>query len=527
MSFSLRREREAIEVRRKRKAGVEALFGALILGVIATAAVLEAVRWKFGPGLEGNGWLFPAGSIALATSFAAYGGIWLAFSRRIDTLRKMHTEAVALSQRDSLTGTYMRDHFVRKLKAELSEAGRFGHAALLVFDIDHFKQFNDTHGHSFGDQVLQFFTASVREALPGATIGRLGGDEFALFLRHSDPLTRTYLDSACQTLLALLASGLAVGPRRLAITASIGIALAPEHGKSCATLMSKADMAMYLSKKNGRACWTYFDETMLTDARNERALERELRAAILLGHFRIAYQPIVDGKGEVVAMEALLRWQHQLRGTIAPDVFIPIAEQSSLIHDLGLMVLEMVCRDMPLLPAVPINVNISAKQLRLPDLLAQYLAILATHGIDPSQIVIEITESASLTANAKIIAAITAIRAAGFKVALDDFGMGYSEFNQLRHLPYDTIKIDKSYIRNLGQDAVTDIFVNAVVEIARTFGKSVVAEGIESEDDRIRAGIAGCTCFQGYHYGRPAFLEAGPMSLAMIAAEPGAERLLA
>lgn len=507
-----------------RKIGVEALFGSVIFGVILTAAVLEALRWQFGSVLQGNAWLFLACGIALAMCVAVYGGIWFAFKRRIDALRKLHADAVALSQKDALTGTYMRDPFVGRLKAELSEARRFGHAALVVFDIDHFKQFNDTHGHSFGDQVLQFFASAAREALPGATIGRLGGDEFALFIRHSDPLTRTYLDGACKELLSVLASGLAVGPRRLAITASIGIALAPEHGKSYATLMSKADMAMYLSKKNGRGCWTYFDETMLTDARNERALERELRAAILLGHFRIAYQPIVDAKGELVAMEALLRWQHQLRGTISPDVFIPIAEQSSLIHELGLLVMDMVCRDMAKLPPVPINVNVSAKQLRLPDLLSQYSAILATHDIHPSRIVIEITESASLTASPKIIAAISAIRAEGFKVALDDFGMGYSEFNQLRHLPYDTIKIDKSYIRNLGQDAVTDIFVNAVVEIARTFGKSVVAEGIESEDDRVRAGLAGCTCFQGYHFGKPAFLGAvtvGPK----VETEP--ERLIA
>ena len=246
---------------------------------------------------------------------------------------------------------------------------------------------------------------------------------------------------------------------------------------------------------------------MLTDIRNEKALVRELRAAILLRHLRVAYQPIVDSEGQLVAFEALLRWRHALRGVIPPDVFIPVAERAMMIGEIGNYVLRQVCEDLENLPDVSVNVNLSANQIAMPDLKERILDILADTATPPNRIVLEITESASLAANERIASQISALQDVGFRIALDDFGMGYSEFNQLRALPYDVIKIDKSYITALGTDHVTDVFVSAVVEIARRSGKFVVAEGIETEDDRLRASAAGCDRFQGYYFGRPVFLE--------------------
>ena len=342
---------------------------------------------------------------------------------------------------------------------------------------------------------------------PGADIGRLGGDEFAVLIEHSDPITGKWAQELCKEFAVGLENKVNLGAQRLSITASIGIALAPYHGRAWSSLFINADMALYASKKGGRACSTMFQEEMLTDIRNEKALVRELRAAILLRHLRVAYQPIVDTKGQLIAFEALLRWRHALRGVIPPDVFIPVAERALLIGEIGNYVVRQVCEDIAGLPGVPVNINLSANQIAMPDLKQKLLDILADTGTDPKQIVLEITESASLAANQTIAKQISALQDVGFNIALDDFGMGYSEFNQLRALPYDVIKIDKSYICALGTDFVTDVFVSAVVEIARRSGKYVVAEGIETEDDLMRASAAGCDRFQGYYFGKPAFLE--------------------
>jgi EAL domain-containing protein (putative c-di-GMP-specific phosphodiesterase class I) len=268
-------------------------------------------------------------------------------------------------------------------------------------------------------------------------------------------------------------------------------------------LMSHADMALYQTKRNGRAGWSFFRKDILGDMRHERFVERELRAAILMQQLSVVYQPIVDGDGQLNSLEALVRWDNPVRGTISPAEFIPVAEKSNMIHDLGVFVLNRVCRDLPELPDVPVNVNVSARQLRLSEFKRDYLEVLEKHGVAARNIILEITESSLLETSEKFVRRVEDLRAAGFRIALDDFGLGYSEFNQLRALPFDIIKIDKSFIQNIGLDRVTDVFVSAVVQIADHLDRSVVAEGIESEADGVRASVAGCRLFQGYHYNRP------------------------
>lgn len=426
---------------------------------------------------------------------------------QLTVLKKKHHDMLRQSERDALTEVNNREKFVAESKSILQALGKQNNATLLLVDIDHFKQVNDTYGHPAGDEVLIFFAKQLRLHFPNALVGRLGGDEFSVLFEHADPLTAAFAHELCARFVAGLRQGAAIGSKRLPVSASIGIARAPVHGKTWSSLVANADMALYASKKNGRACSTLYKEEMLTDLRNEKALVRELRAAILLKQLSIAYQPIVDGNGRLVAYEALLRWSHVLRGNIPPDVFIPVAERSHLIADIGYYVLRQVCRDMENLPPVRININLSATQIASHDLLDRMLDILQETGTDPRRIVIEITESASLAVNAATAARLKALQDCGFSIALDDFGMGYSEFNQLRALPFDVIKIDKSYICALGADLVTDVFVSAVVEIARRSGKLVVAEGIESEDDRLRATAAGCHAFQGYYFGKPALLK--------------------
>jgi diguanylate cyclase (GGDEF)-like protein len=426
---------------------------------------------------------------------------------KLRTLGRRYQSLLEQSERDVLTNVLNRETFVFEAKQALEKRGKNRFFALFLVDVDHFKQVNDTHGHPAGDRVLVFVAEKLRAHFPGARVGRLGGDEFAVLFEHSDPITAKWAHEVCSKFAAGLAGKVDIGAQRISVSASIGIALAPDHGKIWSSLVINADMALYASKKGGRDCSTLFEENMLTDIRNEKALVRELRAAMLLRHLRVAYQPIVDVNGQLIGFEALLRWRHALRGVIPPDVFIPVAERALMIGEIGNYVLRQVCEDLPRLPDVKVSVNLSANQIAMPALQEKMLAILAETGTDPRRIVLEITESASLAANERIANQISALQDAGFRIALDDFGMGYSEFNQLRALPYDVIKIDKSYICALGTDHVTDVFVSAVVEIARRSGKNVVAEGIETQDDLLRASAAGCDRFQGYHFGKPVFLE--------------------
>lgn len=426
---------------------------------------------------------------------------------RLQSLGKEHMRVVAESKRDVLTGVLNRETFVEEARSVLERHGKKRFFALFLIDVDHFKQINDAYGHAAGDKVLIFVAEQLRRHFTDASVGRLGGDEFAVLIEHSDPVTGKWANELCAEFAAGLAGRANIGSRRLAVSASIGIALAPNHGKVWSSLVVNADMALYASKKSGQACSTLFQEDMLTDIRNEKALVRELRAAILLRHLRVAYQPIVNAKGQLIAYEALLRWRHALRGVIPPDVFIPVAERALMIGEIGNYVVRQVCEDLAELPDVRVSINLSATQIAMPDLKEKMLDILAETATPPQRIVFEITESASLAANERIAGQISALQEVGFRIALDDFGMGYSEFNQLRALPYDVIKIDKSYICALGTDHVTDVFVSAVVEIARRSGKNVVAEGIETEDDLLRASAAGCDRFQGYYFGKPVFLE--------------------
>ncbi|MCY0148142.1 EAL domain-containing protein [Hoeflea sp. G2-23] len=488
--------------------GAEFSFSIILLGLLALGGIL--ILWFQGVGQPENAGYTTSG--VLLIGIAACVPLFLLISvldlkSRLKSLGKDHARVLAQSERDALTGVFNREKFVFEAKLALETRSNTSFFALFLADIDHFKQVNDSLGHPAGDTVLVHFAEKLRMHFPGAQVGRLGGDEFGVLIEHSDPITAKYAHELCAGLESGLSKSASVGNHRLSVSASIGIALAPYHGKTWSSLFINADMALYASKKNGRACATLFQEEMLTDIRNEKALVRELRAALLLRHLRVAYQPIVDANGRLVAFEALLRWRHALRGVIPPDIFIPVAERALMIGDIGDYVLSHVCEDMPRLPDVPVNVNLSANQIAKPDLKAQMLKILAETGTDPHRIILEITESASLAANPVIAGQISALQDVGFRIALDDFGMGYSEFNQLRALPYDVIKIDKSYIRTLGSDHVTDVFVSAVVEIARCAGNCIVAEGIETEADLMRASAAGCDRFQGYYFGKPSFIE--------------------
>lgn len=434
--------------------------------------------------------------------------VYRSMNRKLVDLHGLHVQAERQNSCDPLTGALTRRWFLEAYDRALARHRNRGSVALILIDIDHFKQINDSLGHPAGDRVLEFCARAARSAFHDSTVGRIGGDEFAIFVAHEEAIGEAYLAKACDTMLSELREGLHIGNRRVGLTASMGIALSPRDDDNLRVLMSYADIALYHSKRSGRARWTVFSNEMLGDQRFERFLERELRAAILLRQISVQYQPIVDANGALHSLEALARWDHPVRGMIDPATFIPVAEKTNLIHDLGLSVLTRVCEDMEILPEVPINVNVSARQFRLGEFQRDYLGVLKEHAVGTGRIVLEITESASLDLSPALLKRLEDLRAAGLGIALDDFGLGYSEFNHLRELSFDTIKIDKSFIQAIGLDRVTDVFVNAVVQVARHLDRKVVAEGIETTEDHVRAKAAGCQLFQGYHIMRPSTPEA-------------------
>jgi len=433
--------------------------------------------------------------------------IYVLMAKRLATHQVINEELRLKYNTDLVSGAATRGHFLDDLKRAVASHRKSGSVALVIIDIDHLKQINDALGHGAGDDVLGFCARIARQTFPGASVGRLGGDELAVFFASDEIIPERYVTDACSAYLATLREGVFIANRRQAVSASLGIALAPGHSGNDNELLSFADLALQQAKCRGRGAWSVFSPEILADARQERFIERELRAAILLGQLSVHYQPIMEAEGALNSLEALVRWQNPVRGVISPAEFIPVAEKSRLIHELGLYVLKQICDDLETLPDVPINVNISAWQLAHDTFLRDYVDVLKRKSVPPSRIVLEITESAKLDTSDDFIERMADIKRAGFMIALDDFGMGYSEFNQLRKLPFDIIKIDKSYIQNIGTDVVTDTFVSAVTQIAGKMDRTVVAEGIETEDDRLRASVAGCRLFQGYFHQAPASRE--------------------
>lgn len=484
-----------------------------LIGLGYAVAILCAASLVFMPDLTVRNFLSSQqaalifwGSVAALVLTSVLAGRHV--HRRMRAIEQAHLSMRHNQSVDHVSGAFTRSHFIALLAEAVDRAGKDDSAvALVIIDIDHFKQINDVLGPSGGDAALAFCARTAQEIFSGQIVGRLGGDELAVLLVGSPARCDATLGTACDRYLSTLQDGFWFQNCRQPVSVSLGVARAPEHTSDVKELMTFADMALAQIKSAGRGSWGLFTPSILADMRQERFLERELRAALLLKELEVHYQPIVNASGQLNSVEALVRWASPIRGTIPPVEFIPVAEKSQLIHDLGRYVLERVCEDMATLPAVSVNVNVSPRQLNKESFLDDYLAIVRRHGVATDRIILEITESAKLATSKSFIERLVAVRAAGFRIALDDFGMGYSEFNQLRQLPFDIIKIDKSYIQSIGTDVVTDTFVSAVTQIAGQMERLVVAEGIETHDDNVRASVAGCGLFQGYYYQRPIALD--------------------
>jgi len=431
------------------------------------------------------------------------------------TERKAAAEEIQqLAFSDPLTRLPNRRLLLDRLKHAVASSARNGHVgALLFIDLDNFKTLNDTLGHAIGDLLLQQvagrLVACVRE---GDTVARLGGDEFVVMLEDLD---RNPEDAAMQAkivsekiLTALRQSYLLLG-HEYSNTSSIGVTLFAEHHDTIDELLKRADLAMYAAKAAGRDNMLFFDPQMQALIMARVTMEADLRQGIKDGQFALHYQPQVDSEGRVTGVEALLRWQHPLRGLVSPLEFIPLAEDTGLILPLGHWVLENACRQLATWAAEPgtarltLAVNVSARQFHHKDFVDQALMVLDQTGANPMKLKLELTESVLLDDSEDIIGKMNVLRTRGVGFSLDDFGTGFSSLSYLKRLPLYQLKIDKSFVRDVFTDACDAAISGIIIALAHTMGLAVIAEGVETKGQRDFLAGQGCHAYQGYLFSRP------------------------
>ncbi|MGZ3182361.1 MAG: sensor domain-containing protein [Telluria sp.] len=428
-----------------------------------------------------------------------------------------HDRALASAQRlafhDQLTGLPNRRLFADRLQQALARSVRSeDYGAVLLIDLDHFKDVNDTQGHAAGDELLRHVGARLRDALGASdTVARLGGDEFVVLLEGrggAAPTVAAQANALADRLLAVLGDPADNHPA-MPCSGSIGIALYQAGGPSADTLLREAELAMYRAKAAGRNTARLFDPHMQAALQRNSRLVADLRRAPLQGELWLAFQPQVDVTGRAHGAEALLRWSHPELGPVPPAEFIPLAEESGLMAAVGRHVLQLACATLvrwsmqPALRGLTLAVNVSIQQFRRPDFVATVLAALRASGAAANRLKLEITESIFADDLEETVARMAALRAHGIRFAIDDFGTGYSSLSYLKRLPLDQLKIDQSFVRDILTDANDASIAHTVIALARTLGLDVIAEGVETAAQRDLLRTYGCAAFQGYLYSRP------------------------
>ncbi len=434
-------------------------------------------------------------------------------ARALLVLRDNSRDAVNL-RLDHLTGLSSRKVLMDRLKQVMAASSRSSnYAALMLIDMDKFKALNDTQGHDAGDMLLrevaQRLTACVRA---GDTVARLGGDEFVVVVADIAPdqtSAAVAVETIAQKILTALNQTYHLGSVVHVCTASAGIALFMGEATSANELLKQADLALYKSKNAGRNSCRFFDPAMETTVRERAALEADLRQAIVTKQFHLHFQAQVGIAGRLTGAEALLRWDHPERGSVPPAEFIPLAETTGLIFPLGEWVLEAACTQLaiwstrPEMAHLTVGVNVSVRQFQLSHFVEQLLTTLQRTGADPHRLELELTESMLLENIGDVIKKMLTLKAVGVSFALDDFGTGYSSLAYLKSLPLDRLKIDRSFVRDVLTDPDDAAIAATIVGLARTLGLGVIAEGVETAEQRDFLANAGCHSYQGFFLSRP------------------------
>ena len=414
-----------------------------------------------------------------------------------------------LAQYDPLTGIPNRQFFNDQLTRATARARRDGRKVTLLFlDLDEFKVVNDTLGYDIGDRLLKEVADRIRRTVrTGDVVARLGGDEFAVLLEGlSGPRE---VEAVATGLLEVVSRPYQIAERQLMITTSIGITMYPNDNADTQMLLKNADIAMYQAKENGKNNFTFFHQKMHADLMEYHALEHDIREALQLGQFHLAYQPKVNVHiHQLQGLEALLRWTSPSRGNVGPSEFIPVAEESGHIIPLGYWVLDEVCRTIrgwqdKGLTVVPVSVNVSARQFQQPDFHKRVAAILGRHGIDAGLIEIELTVGLVMEDTAAAQRELAELKKIGLRISIDDFGTGYSCLSYLRRFPIDVLKIDRSFVQEIGSSRDGESIIDAIISLAKSLRLETVAEGVETPAQLNYLLDHGCHVVQGFRFGKP------------------------
>jgi diguanylate cyclase (GGDEF)-like protein len=410
-----------------------------------------------------------------------------------------------LACHDSLTGLGNRLLFKDQLEEALNDVSVTPHpVAVLFLDLDGFKAVNDTLGHSIGDLLLKSVATKLRDILQRTDrIARLGGDEFAI-LQISAPQPGSSIALA-EKIIEIVGQPCSIDGHDVTVGASIGIAVAHPGDINTETFLKSADLAMYSAKSDGRGTYRMFDPEMDAIVQARRGLERDMRTALVQDGFRLFYQPLVNLQTKkVTTFEALMRWQHPERGTVPPSIFIPVAEEMGLIVQLGEWALRQACMEAIEWPdGICVSVNLSPLQFSKGNLVSTVMSALASSGLPASRLELEITESVLLEKSERNISILNQLRHLGVRISMDDFGTGYSSIGYLRSFPFDKIKIDQSFVKDLLVDEGSLAIVRAIAGLGVSFGMTTTAEGVETEEQMRCLNLEGCIEVQGYLFSKP------------------------
>ncbi|MCF3642746.1 EAL domain-containing protein [Rhizobium sp. TRM95111] len=446
-------------------------------------------------------------------------GGWVSTHEDVTEHRDAERQIAHLALHDPLTDLPNRAALKEQLHSLLVVHGAQGSEfAVLCLDLDRFKEINDVFGHHLGDVLLRAVADRLQNVADGAFVARLGGDEFMLLMEGDAHSAAELADH----IVGVFNEDMEIDGNRMRVGTSIGVAMFPTDGDTDVKLMGNADAALYRAKADGRGTARFFEPEMDQRLREKRALQRDLHVAIAQQQLAVFYQPQAATAGEVVGFEALLRWQHPTRGSVSPSVFIPIAEEGSLMIEIGEWVLREACREAASWPRpLKVAINLSPVQFKHGDLPGLVHSVLLDTGLSPDRLELEITEGVLIDDFHRALSILRRLKALGVHIAMDDFGTGYSSLSYLQAFPFDKIKIDQSFVRNISQSQSAAI-IRAVIGLGRGLDLPVIAEGVESKDQLAFLAQEMCDQVQGYLVGRPY-----PISeyAALVGREPASSRL--